>query len=159
VNARRRLHGERALDELALLGLARRKLAGLELDPGWVQRSSDEGASGDGERMREALLQLAVLEPRLAILDGTDGGLDGEALESLARGVNALRAPERSMLILTRRPDLLERVVPDRVHVLVNGRFVHSGGPELARGLAWTDDGAGAWDGWAAEAAREVHAS
>ena len=96
-----------------------------------MNRSVNEAFSG-GEKKRNEILQMAVLEPKLAILDETDSGLDIDALRIVARGVNAMRGPERSMIVVTHYQRLLNYIVPDRVHVLVDGRIVRSGGPELA---------------------------
>jgi Fe-S cluster assembly ATP-binding protein len=99
-----------------------------------LSRSVNEGFSG-GEKKRNEIFQMAVLEPRLAILDETDSGLDVDALKIVAQGVNSLRSPQRSMLLVTHYERLLELIVPDRVHVLAGGRIVRSGGKELAREL------------------------
>ena len=101
------------------------------MDPSFVNRSVNEGFSG-GEKKRNEILQMAILEPKLAILDETDSGLDIDALRTVAAGVNALRAPDRALLVVTHYQRLLDYIVPDRVHVMVNGRLVASGGKELA---------------------------
>ena len=131
LNAMRR---ERGLDELGardFLTLAQDHMARLDMDPALLTRPVNVGFSG-GEKKRNEILQMSVLEPRLAILDETDSGLDIDALRVVADGVQRLRCPDRSMLIITHYPRLLEQVVPDRVHVLRDGRIVRSGGPELA---------------------------
>ncbi len=121
--------------------LVKEKSAAIGVDPSFMTRSVNEGFSG-GEKKRLEVLQMALLEPRLAILDETDSGLDVEALEVVAAGVSALRAPDRSMLVITHYNRMLEFLRPDRVHVLMGGRLVRSGGPELAeeierRGYEW----------------------
>ncbi len=141
LNALRRTRGEEELDAMDFLGLAREKMKLLELDPGLGSRSVNEGFSG-GEKKRNEIFQMAVLEPRLAILDEIDSGLDIDALRVVAHGVNALRRPDRSVLLVTHYKRLLEYVKPDRVHVMAGGRIVRSGGPELAdelerTGYAW----------------------
>jgi len=109
----------------------REKLKLLEMDEKLMNRSVNEGFSG-GEKKRNEILQMAVLEPKLAILDETDSGLDIDALKIVAKGVNSLRSPQRAMIVVTHYQRLLNYIVPDFVHVLVNGRIVRSGGPELA---------------------------
>jgi Fe-S cluster assembly ATP-binding protein len=113
------------------LPMFREKMKLLEMDEKLMNRSVNEGFSG-GEKKRNEILQMAVLEPKLAILDETDSGLDIDALKIVAKGVNALRSPQRSMVVVTHYQRLLNYIVPDFVHVLVNGRIVRSGGPELA---------------------------
>jgi Fe-S cluster assembly ATP-binding protein len=113
------------------LPLFREKMKLLEMDEKLLNRSVNEGFSG-GEKKRNEILQMAVLEPKLAILDETDSGLDIDALRIVANGVNKLRNPQRSMIVVTHYQRLLNYIVPDFVHVLVNGRIVRSGGPELA---------------------------
>ncbi len=107
------------------------KMKLLEMDERFMNRSVNEGFSG-GEKKRNEILQMAVLEPKLAILDETDSGLDIDALKIVAKGVNAMRSPERSIVVVTHYQRLLNYIVPDFVHVLVDGRIVKSGGPELA---------------------------
>jgi Fe-S cluster assembly ATP-binding protein len=124
----------RGLDEIGareFLPMFREKLALLEMDEKLMNRSVNEGFSG-GEKKRNEILQMAVLEPRLAILDETDSGLDIDALKLVAEGVNALRSPARAMLVITHYQRLLDYIVPDRVHVLMGGRIVKSGGSDLA---------------------------
>ncbi len=141
LNAIRRTRNEEELDAMDFLSFAREKMKLLELDPALSNRSVNEGFSG-GEKKRNEIFQMAVLEPRLAILDEIDSGLDIDALQVVARGVNALRRPDRSVLLVTHYKRLLEHVRPDRVHVMAAGRIVRSGGPELAdelerAGYAW----------------------
>jgi Fe-S cluster assembly ATP-binding protein len=113
------------------LSLIREKMKLVEMDEGFLKRAVNEGFSG-GEKKRHEILQLAVLEPRLAILDETDSGLDIDALRIVASGVNKLRSPQRSAIVVTHYQRLLEYIVPDFVHVLAKGRIVRSGGKELA---------------------------
>ena len=141
LNALRRTRGEEELDAMDFLSFAREKMKLLELDPGLSSRSVNEGFSG-GEKKRNEIFQMAVLEPKLAILDEIDSGLDIDALRVVARGVESLRRPDRSILLVTHYKRLLEHVRPDRVHVMAAGRIVRSGGPELAdeleqTGYAW----------------------
>ena len=141
LNAVRRSRGEEELDAIDFLSLAKEKMKLVELDPAFGSRSVNEGFSG-GEKKRNEVFQMAVLEPRLAILDEIDSGLDIDALRIVARGVNALRRPDRAILLVTHYKRLLEYVRPDRVHVMAGGRIVRSGGPELAdeleqTGYAW----------------------
>jgi Fe-S cluster assembly ATP-binding protein len=144
LNAQRRARGEAELDSMQFLKRVREKLAVLHLDDRLLQRGVNEGFSG-GEKKRNEIFQLAVLEPALAILDETDSGLDIDALRNVADGVNALRSPERAFLLITHYQRLLDYVRPDVVHVLADGRIVESGGPELAleleeHGYAWIKD-------------------
>jgi Fe-S cluster assembly ATP-binding protein len=143
VNAVRAERGEGPLDPVDFLATARKNVARLKMDPGFLERALNAGFSG-GEKKRNEVLQMAMLEPRLAILDETDSGLDIDALRVVADGINALRSPSRGMLLVTHYQRLLDYVVPDRVHVLTGGRIVRSGGPELARaleekGYAWVE--------------------
>lgn len=131
LNAIRKYRGEAELDALEFLEIAREKMKWLEMDPKLIDRSVNHGFSG-GEKKRNEILQMAVLEPRLAVLDETDSGLDIDALRTVAGGVNALRNKDRSMLVITHYQRLLTYIVPDRVHVLSGGRIVRSGGKELA---------------------------
>ncbi len=131
VNAGRRHRGEPELDARDFLTEAREHMATLGMDPALLSRSVNDGFSG-GEKKRNEILQLTMLRPRFAILDETDSGLDVDALRVVAEGIERLRGPERSMLVITHYPRLLELVVPDAVHVLQGGRIVRSGGPELA---------------------------
>ncbi|GIX36639.1 MAG: ABC transporter ATP-binding protein [Lysobacteraceae bacterium] len=141
LNAQRRARGEPELDSMQFLRLVREKLAVLHLKDELLHRAVNEGFSG-GEKKRNEIFQLAVLEPRLAILDETDSGLDIDALKAVAEGVNALRAADRAFIVITHYQRLLDYIRPDRVHVLADGRIVESGGPELAlaleeHGYAW----------------------
>lgn len=131
LNAIRKYNGLDELDAIDFLPVFREKLKLLEMDERLLQRSLNEGFSG-GEKKRNEILQMAVLEPRLAILDETDSGLDIDALRIVAQGVNAMRNPERAMILVTHYQRLLDYIVPDFVHVLVDGRIVRSGGPDLA---------------------------
>jgi Fe-S cluster assembly ATP-binding protein len=119
------------MDAVDFLPMFREKLKLLEMDDKLMNRSVNEGFSG-GEKKRNEILQMAVLEPKLAILDETDSGLDIDALRIVAKGVNAMRSPDRGMLVVTHYQRLLNYIKPDYVHVLVDGRIVRSGGPELA---------------------------
>jgi Fe-S cluster assembly ATP-binding protein len=146
LNAIRKHRGEPPLDAIDFLKLVREKLKVLHLDEALLNRPVNEGFSG-GEKKRNEIFQMAVLEPRLAILDETDSGLDIDALRDVAAGVNSLRAPDRSMLVVTHYQRLLEYIVPDRVHVLYKGRIVRSGDKELAleleeRGYSWIEEAA-----------------
>jgi len=131
VNAVRKHRGEPALDAMAFLKLLRRKIKELGIADDMIKRAVNVGFSG-GEKKRNEVLQMAVLEPTLAVLDETDSGLDIDALKTVADGVNALRAPERAMLVITHYQRLLDYIVPDKVHVLAQGRIQRSGGKELA---------------------------
>ena len=134
VNEIRKHRGEPELDAVDFLSLMRDRVKSLEFDADLVKRPVNEGFSG-GEKKRNEILQLSVLEPTLAVLDETDSGLDIDALRIVAAGVNRMRSPARSFLVITHYQRLLEHIVPDRVHVLQNGRIVESGGTELARRL------------------------
>ena len=131
LNAQRKARGEGELDSMQFLKLVREKLAVLHLKDELLHRGVNEGFSG-GEKKRNEIFQLAVLEPKLAILDETDSGLDIDALQVVSRGINALRSPERAIILVTHYQRLLDYVVPDFVHVLSQGRIVKSGGKELA---------------------------
>ena len=131
VNAVRKAQGETELDALDFLKLSRAKASALEMSDALLQRAVNEGFSG-GEKKRNEIFQMAMLEPRLAILDETDSGLDIDALKTVAEGVNALRSPDRAMLVITHYQRLLDYIVPDRVHVLSAGRIVKSGDAALA---------------------------
>ena len=131
VNAVRQARGEATLDAIKFLKLARAKMKELEMDEQFLGRAVNVGFSG-GEKKRNEIFQMAMLEPRFAVLDETDSGLDIDALKIVADGVNALRGPERAMLVITHYQRLLDYIVPDRVHVLAKGRIVKSGGRELA---------------------------
>ena len=134
VNEVRKHRGQPELDAVDFLSLMRDRVKSLEFDADLVKRPVNEGFSG-GEKKRNEILQLSVLEPTLAVLDETDSGLDIDALRIVAAGVNRMRSPARSFLVITHYQRLLEHIVPDRVHVLQNGRIVESGGTELARRL------------------------
>jgi len=141
LNAVRKHRGQPPLDAIDFLQLVREKMKLVEMDEALMNRSVNEGFSG-GEKKRNEILQMAVLEPSLAILDETDSGLDIDALRVVAGGVNALRDPERSVLVITHYQRLLDYIVPDRVHVLAGGRIVRSGGKDLAleleeKGYGW----------------------
>ena len=131
LNAIHRYRGLDEIDAMDFLPLFREKLKLLDMDEKLMNRSVNEGFSG-GEKKRNEILQMAVLEPKLAILDETDSGLDIDALKIVAQGVDAMRNPERAIIVVTHYQRLLNYIVPDFVHVLVDGRIVRSGGPELA---------------------------
>ena len=144
LNAQRKTRGETELDSMQFLKLVREKLSVLSLDDQLLHRGVNEGFSG-GEKKRNEIFQLAVLEPKLAILDETDSGLDIDALKNVAEGVNSLRSPERAFIVITHYQRLLDYIRPDVVHVLADGRIVETGGPELAleleaHGYAWVKD-------------------
>jgi Fe-S cluster assembly ATP-binding protein len=144
INAIRKSRGEPELDALDFLQVLETKLKAIGWDDSFLHRPVNEGFSG-GEKKRNEILQLAVLEPRLAILDETDSGLDIDALQTVARVVNQLRDPGRAFLVVTHYQRLLNYLKPDSVHVLSEGRIVRSGGPELAleleaRGYDWLRD-------------------
>jgi Fe-S cluster assembly ATP-binding protein len=130
-NELRKARGEAEVDPLEFLDLMEEKLALVDMDAGMLNRSVNTGFSG-GEKKRNEILQMAILEPRLAILDETDSGLDIDALKIVADGVNKLRRPENATIVVTHYQRLLNYIVPDRVHVLAGGRIVKSGGKELA---------------------------
>jgi len=134
LNAGRKHRGEDPLDAMQFLKLIRQKTEALGMSDEMLKRAVNVGFSG-GEKKRNEILQMAVLEPKLAVLDETDSGLDIDALKTVADGVNALRGPDRSMLVITHYQRLLTYIVPDRVHVLAHGRIARSGGPELAEEL------------------------
>jgi Fe-S cluster assembly ATP-binding protein len=131
MNAIRKYRGEDEMDAMDFLPLLRERMKVLDMDESFLNRSVNEGFSG-GEKKRNEILQMAVLEPALGILDETDSGLDIDALKVVSRGVNAMRARDRSFLVITHYQRLLNYIVPDFVHVLVDGRIVKSGGKELA---------------------------
>ena len=131
LNAVHRYRGEDEVDAIDFLPMYRERLKLLEMDESLLNRSVNEGFSG-GEKKRNEILQMAMLEPKLAILDETDSGLDIDALRIVANGVNTMRSPQRAMLVITHYQRLLNYIVPDFIHVLVDGRIVQSGGPELA---------------------------
>jgi Fe-S cluster assembly ATP-binding protein len=131
LNAVRRQRGLEELDALDFLALAKERMALVEMDQSFMNRSVNVDFSG-GEKKRNEIFQMAILEPKLAILDETDSGLDIDALRVVAAGVNALRRKDRALLVITHYQRLLDYIVPDRVHVIANGRIVQSGGKELA---------------------------
>ena len=142
-NAMRKHRGEEEFDAMDFLSLIREKMKLVKMDEKFMNRSVNEGFSG-GEKKRNEILQMAILEPRLAVLDETDSGLDIDALRVVADGVNALRRGDRAMLVITHYQRLLDYIVPDRVHVLADGRIVRSGGKELAleleeKGYGWIE--------------------
>ena len=141
LNAIRSARGEEELDAVSFMRLMREKLKVLHLDDSLLKRAVNAGFSG-GEKKRNEIFQMALLEPKLAILDETDSGLDIDALRIVADGVNALRSPERSMIVVTHYQRLLDYIRPDVVHVLANGRIIRTGGKELAleleeKGYGW----------------------
>ncbi|HEY4275575.1 MAG TPA: Fe-S cluster assembly ATPase SufC [Rhizomicrobium sp.] len=131
LNAQRRSRGESEMDAIGILKTVRKKAAALNVSEEMLKRALNVGFSG-GEKKRLEILQMALFEPKLAILDETDSGLDIDALRLVAEGVNSLRGPERAMLVITHYQRLLDYIVPDRIHVLANGRIVAEGGKELA---------------------------
>ena len=137
LNAVRRHRGEKELDAMQFLKMLREKTAALNITEDMLRRGVNVGFSG-GEKKRNEVLQMAVLEPALAVLDETDSGLDIDALKVVADGVNSLRGPRRSMLVITHYQRLLNYIVPDHVHVLAKGRIARSGGKELALELEQT---------------------
>jgi len=144
LNAVRKHRGLEELDAMDFLTMVRSKMKLLEMDESLMSRSVNEGFSG-GEKKRNEIFQMAVLEPKLSILDETDSGLDIDALRVVATGVNALRAPDRATIVVTHYQRLLNYIVPDFVHVLSNGRIVKSGGKELAleledKGYGWLEE-------------------
>ena len=144
LNAMRKHHGLAEVDAMDFLGLVKDKIKLLEMDETFLYRSVNEGFSG-GEKKRNEILQAAVLEPSLCILDETDSGLDIDALKVVAAGVNSLRAADRSFLMITHYQRLLDYIKPDIVHVLANGKIAKSGGPELAleleaKGYHWIEE-------------------
>jgi Fe-S cluster assembly ATP-binding protein len=143
LNSIHKSRGEDELDAIDFLPLLKEKMRLLEMDEKFLSRPVNEGFSG-GEKKRNEIVQMAVLEPRLAVLDETDSGLDIDALKVVAKGVNAMRSKDRAMVVVTHYQRLLNYIVPDFVHVLVNGRIVKSGGPELAleleaKGYSWAE--------------------
>ncbi len=141
LNAQRRHRGEEEIDALDFMKLVRKKIELLHIDQELLKRPVNEGFSG-GEKKRNEIFQMAMLEPSLAILDETDSGLDIDALKTVAEGVNALRSPDRAVVVVTHYQRLLNYIVPDVVHVLYEGRIVKSGGKELAleleeKGYSW----------------------
>ena len=148
LNARRRHAGLTEIDAFEFLNLAKEKMALLGMDPKFLNRGVNEGFSG-GEKKRNEILQMAILEPDLAILDETDSGLDIDAMRSVAEGINALRAPDRAIVLVTHYQRLLDYVEPDQVHVLSEGRIARSGDKSLAlqleeQGYDWVREAASA---------------
>ena len=148
VNAKRRHHGLDEIDAFEFLKLARERMALLGMDASFLNRGVNEGFSG-GEKKRNEILQMAMLEPTLAILDETDSGLDIDALKAVANGVNALRDPERAIVLVTHYQRLLDYIEPDYVHVLSKGRIIRSGDKSLAleledKGYEWVQEAASA---------------
>jgi Fe-S cluster assembly ATP-binding protein len=143
LNAIRKHHGQPEVDAMDFLTLVKNKIKLLEMDEKFLYRAVNEGFSG-GEKKRNEILQMALLEPKLCILDETDSGLDIDALKIVADGVNSLRSPERAFVMVTHYQRLLDYIKPDVVHVLAHGRIVKSGGPELAleleeKGYGWLE--------------------
>jgi Fe-S cluster assembly ATP-binding protein len=144
LNEIRKHRGMPELDAMDFLALAREKMKMVEMDESLINRSVNEGFSG-GEKKRNEIFQMAVLEPRLAILDETDSGLDIDALKVVSQGINTLRREDRAMILVTHYQRLLNYVVPDHVHVMIEGRIVRSGGKEFAleledKGYAWLEE-------------------
>jgi len=145
LNAQRKYRGQPELDSMEFLRLVREKLEILHISDDLMHRAVNEGFSG-GEKKRNEIFQMAVLEPVLAVLDETDSGLDIDALKLVAEGVNRLRSPQRAMIVVTHYQRLLDHIVPDVVHVLADGRIVASGGADLAikleeQGYTWLEQG------------------
>jgi Fe-S cluster assembly ATP-binding protein len=143
LNAARKHRGQDELDAMEFMALVQNRMTLLDIDPSLLKRGVNDGFSG-GEKKRNEIFQMAVLEPRLAILDETDSGLDIDALRAVAHGVNAMRSAERAMVVVTHYQRLLTYIVPDFVHVLTDGRIVRSGGKELAleledKGYSWLE--------------------
>src|SRR5216110_124474 len=143
LNAKRKHHGQPELDAMEFMQLVQEKSTLLDIDKSMLSRAVNEGFSG-GEKKRNEIFQMALLETKLAILDETDSGLDIDALRMVADGVNAMRDPQRAFVVITHYQRLLDYIVPDFVHVMVDGRIVRSGGPELAleleeKGYSWTE--------------------
>ena len=148
LNAQRQARGQQPVDAFEFMKLIKAKMELVHAPKDFLSRSVNQGFSG-GEKKRNEILQMLLLEPKLAVLDETDSGLDVDAMRIIAHGVNSLRSPERSMLVVTHYERLLELIVPDRVHVLAAGRIVKSGDRELAReldkrGYDWVQTGASA---------------
>ena len=148
LNNVRKHRGLPELDAIEFLNLIKQKMALMDMSKELLYRSVNEGFSG-GEKKRNEILQMAIPEPKLAILDETDSGLDIDALQIVAKGINALRSPDRAMIMVTHYQRLLDYVVPDFVHVLSKGKIIRSGGKELAleleeRGYGWLEESAGA---------------
>jgi len=148
INAKRRHEGQSEVDAFDFLQLAREKMKNLDMDPSLLNRGVNEGFSG-GEKKRNEILQMVMLEPRLAILDETDSGLDIDALKAVAKGINAMRSPDRAIIVITHYQRLLDYVEPDFVHVLSEGRIIRSGDKTLAqqledKGYDWVREAASA---------------
>jgi Fe-S cluster assembly ATP-binding protein len=146
INAIKKYHGQDEMDAMDFLPIFREKMKLLEMDESLMNRSLNEGFSG-GEKKRNEILQMVMMEPKLAILDETDSGLDIDALRIVAKGVNAMRNKDRAFLMITHYQRLLDYIAPDFVHVLVDGKIALSGGPELAleleeKGYGWTESDA-----------------
>jgi Fe-S cluster assembly ATP-binding protein len=144
LNAKRKALGLSEVDAMDFLKLVKSKIKDVDLDQDFLYRSVNEGFSG-GEKKRNEILQMLILEPSLIILDETDSGLDIDALKIVADGVNSMRAPDRSFIVITHYQRLLDYIVPDFIHVLANGKIVKSGGKELAfeleeKGYGWLDN-------------------
>lgn len=144
VNAVRKAQGRDTLDAIEFLSFIREKCQLLDMDESFLYRSINEGFSG-GEKKRNEILQMAVLEPKLAILDETDSGLDIDALKVIAQGVNAMRQPERAIIMVTHYQRLLDYIEPDFIHVLANGKIIRSGDKSLAlaleeKGYGWLEE-------------------
>ncbi|MCZ6912844.1 MAG: Fe-S cluster assembly ATPase SufC [Proteobacteria bacterium] len=142
LNAQRKYRGEAPLDAFEFLTVIKEKMKLMQMDESFLSRSVNAGFSG-GEKKRNEILQMVVLEPRLAVLDETDSGLDIDAMKVVANGVNTMRDPERGIVLVTHYQRLLDYIKPDKVHVLADGQIVRSGGPELAlkleeKGYDWT---------------------
>jgi Fe-S cluster assembly ATP-binding protein len=131
LNSLRKSRGEKELDAMEFLKLVKEKMKALKIDESMMNRSVNEGFSG-GEKKRNEIFQMAILDPKLAVMDETDSGLDIDALRVVASGVNALRSPSRAMVVITHYQRLLNYIVPDVVHVFVDGRIIKTGGKELA---------------------------
>jgi Fe-S cluster assembly ATP-binding protein len=149
LNATRKHRGLEELDALDFLTIVKEKIRLLDMDPDVLNRPVNAGFSG-GEKKRNEILQMAVLDPKLAVLDETDSGLDVDALKVVARGVNALRRKDRAMILITHYQRLLNEIVPDYVHVLLDGRIVESGGKDLAlyveeHGYGWLEHPSSEW--------------
>ncbi len=144
LNAKRKHHGQPELDAMEFMQLIKEKSTLLDIDQSMLSRAVNEGFSG-GEKKRNEIFQMALLEPRLSILDETDSGLDIDALKLVAQGVNAMRSPDRAIIVVTHYQRLLDYIVPDYVHVLSAGRIVKSGGKDLAlelekKGYGWLEN-------------------
>ena len=143
LNSVRKSRGEEELDAVDFIGLVKERMKDLHMDEAMLKRAVNEGFSG-GEKKRNEIFQMAVLEPKLAILDETDSGLDIDALKLVAAGVNSMRSPERSIIVVTHYQRLLDYIVPDQVHVLADGRIIKSGDKSLAlelesKGYGWIE--------------------